>query len=278
MEKIKVALIQMNVAQSKAINLGKAEEMVRKAAQAGAKLAVLPEMFNCPYSTDNFPLYAEQEGENSWQQLSKIAKENHIILVGGSIPEIDHKGSIYNTCYIFGGDGKQIAKHRKIHLFDIDIKGGQYFKESDTLSPGDTITVFDTPYGKIGVMICYDIRFPEIARLMVKEGAEIIIVPGAFNMTTGPAHWELTFRARALDNQVYTIGVAPARNIEADYISYGHSIITDPWGKILNKLDDSEGILVEELDLQQIHKVRSQLPLLKHIRKDIYELKTFYNF
>ena len=152
--------------------------------------------------------------------MSDYARKYHIYLIAGSMPEADDVGKVYNTSYIFDRDGKQIGKHRKAHLFDINVKNGQHFKESDTLTSGDHATVFDTEFGKMGVMICYDIRFPEFARTMALDGARMIFVPAAFNMTTGPAHWELTFRARALDNQIYMLGCAPARDIQAGYISW----------------------------------------------------------
>jgi len=179
---------------------------------------------------------------------------------------------VYNTSYVFDRKGEKIAKHRKMHLFDIDVEGGQYFKESDVLTPGKDVTVFDTEFCRIGLGICYDIRFPELSRLMVLEGAEVIIFPAAFNMTTGPAHWELNFRGRALDNQVYTIGVAPARDLKASYHSYGNSIVVSPWGNVINRMDEKEGYIIEEIDLDYLKKVRNELPLLKHLRRDIYKL------
>lgn len=234
-------------------------------------LVVLPEMFICPYKTDIFPKYAEVQGAFIWSELSSIADEYDIYLVAGSVPELlDDK--IYNTSYVFDRSGSQIAKHQKMHLFDIDIEGGQRFKESDTLSAGSDITVFDTEFGKIGLCICYDIRFPELSRLMVDEGAKMIIIPAAFNMTTGPEHWEILFRTRAVDNQVYMLGVAPARDISSDYVSYANSIIVSPFGKVIERLDDREAILDVTIDLDDIYKVREGLPLLKHRRKDIYTL------
>ena len=146
---------------------------------------------------------------------------------------------------------------------DIDVKGGQYFKESDTLTPGDSATVFDTEFGKIGLCICFDIRFPEIFRRMVLEGADIVLVPAAFNMTTGPAHWELTFRARALDNQIFVFGTSPARDLSASYQAFGHSIAVSPWGRVLNQMDEHEGMQITTIDLDEITSVREQLPLLK---------------
>ena len=238
----------------------------------GIDLAVLPEMFCCPYENKYFPEYAEAEGGDTWEKCSRLAAERGIYLVAGSMPERDAAGHIYNTSYVFDRNGHQIGKHRKMHLFDIDVKGGQYFKESDTLTPGDQVTVFDTEFGKMGVCICYDFRFPELARLMVDQGAEVIIVPAAFNMTTGPLHWELMFRQRAVDNQVYTLGAAPARDLNAGYHSWGHSIAVDPWGKVLMEMEEKPDVKVAELDLEEVKKVREQLPLLKHRRGDIYEL------
>jgi len=179
---------------------------------------------------------------------------------------------VYNTSYVFDRAGKEIAKHRKMHLFDIEVEGGQQFKESDVLSAGAGVTVFDTEFCKMGLMICYDIRFPELSRLMAIMGAEVIVVPAAFNMTTGPAHWEISFRMRALDNQVYMIGAAPARDYEASYHAYGNSIVTAPWGNVVCRMDEKEGMLLQEIDLEQVNKVRRELPLLKHRRSDVYEL------
>lgn len=270
---LRVGLVQMLVEESKEKNLEKAESMTAEAAARGAKLVVLPEMFNCPYSSQYFPRYAEPEGGYTWQRLSRMARENNVYLVGGSVPEIDGANRIYNTSFVFDDQGKQIGRHRKMHLFDIDVEGGQRFKESETITAGYDITVFETPYGKMGVLICYDLRFPELSRLLVQRGAKVIIVPAAFNMTTGPAHWELLFRCRALDNQVFAIGVAPARDCQAEYISYGNSLITDPWGSVINRLDEKEGLLIEDMDLLMVEKIRKELPFLRHLRRDIYELR-----
>lgn len=270
--RMKAALLQMSISDDKEKNIKKAVSFLMQAKKENADIAILPEMFCCPYATQNFPLYAENQGGIAWQALSQTAKKCNMYIVGGSMPE-EENGAIYNTCYVFDREGKQIAKHRKMHLFDIDVAGGQCFKESDTFTAGNEITVFDTEFGKIGVCICYDIRFPELARLMVLEGAGIMIVPAAFNMTTGPAHWEILFRTRALDNQIYTIGVAPARNNNAEYVSYGNSISVSPWGEVLTRLAEKEDIAFCNIDLDNINKVRQELPLLLHRRKDIYTIK-----
>ena len=272
MEKIKIAAIQMSTVADKMENVRTVKTYLEKIKDENPDFVILPEMFCCPYQTENFPIYAEKEGGPVWQQLSGYAKQYGIYLIGGSMPEKDAEGNVYNTCYVFDREGKQIGKHRKVHLFDIDVKGGQTFKESDTLTAGDSDTVFDTEFGKIGVMLCFDIRFPELSRMMVNDGAKVIFVPAAFNMTTGPAHWELSFRTRALDNQIYMVGCAPARDVSAGYISWGHSIVTDPWGRVTGMLDENEGILLAELDMDYEEQVREELPLLKSRRKDIYQL------
>ncbi len=273
MRTLKAALLQTRVSEDKEENLRMVREKLADLRGEKPDLVTLPEMFNCPYQTDLFPAYAEPEGGTCWQALSQMAKDEQIYLAAGSIPEADEKGKVYNTAYVFDREGRQIAKHRKMHLFDINVTGGQYFKESDTLTAGDQVTVFDTEFGKIGLCICFDIRFPELSRLMAQEGARIILIPGAFNMTTGPAHWELSFRARALDNQVYLLGTAPARDPQSSYTSWGHSIVVGPWGDVQGQLDEKEGVLIRELNLDEIDRIRRDLPLLKSRRLDLYQLK-----
>ncbi len=272
MTKLLTALIQMRVTADKAENLKAAGDWINRCAGEGAALVILPEMFCCPYDSAVFPAYAEPEGGPAWRALSDAAREARVYLVGGSMPEVDSAGRIYNTCYIFDPRGRQIGKHRKMHLFDIDVAGGQRFRESDSLSPGDQVTVVETEFGRLGVAICYDLRFPELARLMALRGAKILVYPGAFNMTTGPAHWEILFRTRALDNQVYALGCAPARDEKAGYVSYANSLAVSPWGHVLARLGAAEERLLVELDLDEVERVRGQLPFLQHRRTDIYRL------
>lgn len=271
MGKFNAALLQTIVYDNKEKNVDNAVGLIEKVSKEGADIAVLPEMFCCPYDNSYFKAFGEEEGGIAYKAISDAAKKFGIYVVAGTIPEIAGN-KIYNTSYVFNRSGEQIAKHRKMHLFDIDVEGGQYFKESDTFAPGNDVTVFKTEFCKIGLAVCYDIRFPELSRLMTNEGAEVIIIPGAFNMTTGPAHWELHFRGRALDNQVYTIGVSPARDYTSSYHSYANSIVVSPWGDVINRMDEKEGYIIQEIDLDYIKKVRNELPLLKHRRKDVYSL------
>jgi predicted amidohydrolase len=228
-------------------------------------------MFCCPYGNEHFAAYGEPEGGPAQQILSALAAELGIYIVGGSLPELVEE-KIFNTCYVYGRQGQFLAKHRKMHLFDINVEGGQRFMESDTLSPGNSITTFETEFGTMGLCICFDLRFEELARCMCLRGAKAIFVPAAFNMTTGPAHWELLFRQRAVDNQCFTVGVSPARDESAGYVAYGNSIAVEPWGSILCRAGAQEETLIANLDLSRLEAVRRQLPILSARRTDLYEV------
>ena len=270
---MKVAQIQAHVYDDKMKNLDELRKKMEGIKDQNIDVVTLGEMFNCPYLTHNFPIYAEEEGGQTWQILSQTAREYGVYLSAGSVPEKDGHGNVYNTAYVFDRSGNQIAKHRKVHLFDINVKGGQAYKESETLTAGDSYTVFDTEFGKMGICICFDFRFPEIARLMVMDGAKVILVPAAFNMTTGPAHWEIMLRGRAVDNQCFVIATSDARDENAGYVSWGHSMVVSPWGDIVQEMDEKEGILITEIDLEYVKKIRQQLPLLSARRTDLYELR-----
>ena len=264
-----LALCQIKVGMEKERNLDAAESMIREAAKKGAEVIALPEMFNCPYSNQYFKEFAEDEQGETVRHLSSLARELRIYLVGGSIPELDGD-KVYNTCFSFNRQGKVIGKHRKIHLFDIDVKGGIRFIESETLTSGESVTIIDTEFCKIGIGICYDVRFPELFRKMTLAGAKLVILPGAFNMTTGPAHWDLTMRARALDNQIYFAAVSPARDVEGPYQAYGNSCVANPWGEFAGRTDARESIVFAEIDLDYLEEIRNQLPLLKHRKPAFY--------
>ena len=269
---MRVALIQMRVTADRRKNIETACGRVREAARNGADFAVLPEMFCCPYQNDCFRPYGEPEGGEAQRALSALAAELGIVIVGGTVPELAGE-RVYNTCYVYGPDGRLLAKHRKAHLFDIDVEGGQRFRESDTLSPGDAVTTFATGFGTMGLCVCFDLRFEELARCMCLRGAKVIFVPAAFNMTTGPAHWELLFRQRAVDNQCFTVGVSPARDEAGPYVAYGNSIAVDPWGTVLCRAGGEETVLYADLDMARLEAVRKQLPILSARRTDLYEVR-----
>ncbi|CAI9095905.1 OLC1v1031942C2 [Oldenlandia corymbosa var. corymbosa] len=274
--KYKIALCQLTVTADKERNIRHARTAIEEAAEKGAKLVVLPEIWNGPYSNDSFPIYAEDidagfVASPSTAMLSEAARLLNVTIVGGSIAE-RHGDKLYNTCCVFGTDGKLKAKHRKIHLFDIDIPGKITFKESKTLTAGESPTIVDTEVGRIGVGICYDIRFQELAMIYAARGAHLICYPGAFNMTTGPLHWELLQRARATDNQLYVATCSPARIVDAGYVAWGHSTLVGPFGEVLGTTEHEEAIVIAEIDYSEIELRRTNLPLEKQRRGDLYQL------
>uniref|UniRef100_A0A8C3J9A5 omega-amidase n=1 Tax=Calidris pygmaea TaxID=425635 RepID=A0A8C3J9A5_9CHAR len=272
MANFRLALIQLHVSAVKSDNLQRACGLVREASAKGAKVVALPECFNSPYGTQYFKEYAERIPGESTQKLSEVARECSIYLIGGSIPEEDG-GKLYNTCTVFGPDGAMLAKHRKVHLFDINIPGKIQFKESETLSPGNSFSMFDTPYCKVGLGICYDMRFAEMAQVYGQKGCQLLIYPGAFNMTTGPAHWELLQRGRAVDNQVYVATVSPARDEKASYVAWGHSTVVNPWGEVIAKAGAEETVVYTDIDLKKLAEIRQQIPILSQKRCDLYGIE-----
>jgi len=273
-DRVKVAVCQMKVGVHKTDNLRKAVRMIEKAASAGACWVILPEMFVCPYVAETFHQYAEPAYGETAKTMAGTAARFGVAVFAGTIPESTGRdATIYNSCFVFDSRGNPVACHRKLHLFDVDIPGRIEFRESDVITRGDKVTTFSLDGWTVGLGICYDIRFPELSRLMVLQGAEVLVFPAAFNMTTGPAHWEVLFRARAVDNQAFTIGVSPAHQPDSAYVAYGHSIICDPWGRILSREDRDEGIIYATLDKQILSNVRKEMPLLEHLREDIYQLR-----
>lgn len=271
MNKFRLALCQINVIDDKKANIKKAMEMIAISAQNGANIVVLPEMFNCPYDNSKFKEYAEtRDKSQTLDAISKSAKENNVTIVAGSIPELDNN-ELFNSCFIFDNDGEIIGNYRKMHLFDIDTEEIR-FKESDVLNAGNMIEVFDTKFARIGVAICYDMRFPELIRIMTLKDSDLIIIPGAFNMTTGPAHWELLIRSRAVDNQLFVAAASPARNENLSYVAYGNSMIVDPWGNICSRAGEKEEIIYADINRDKIQKVRRELPLIKNRRNDVYQI------
>ncbi|KAF6809728.1 nitrilase family protein [Colletotrichum plurivorum] len=278
---VKIACIQFASTPDKTLNLQEAQRLVAEAASNGAELIVLPECFNSPYSTTSFPEYAEilqpapppAETSPSFHALSRMAKNAGVYLIGGSIPERESEtGNIYNTTLAFSPAGELLGFHRKAHLFDVDFPGKMTFRESETLSPGNAITTVDLPdYGMIGLGICYDIRFAEYAAVAArKNGAFALIFPSAFNSTTGPLHWELVARARALDNQVYVAMCSQSYKPGGGYPAWGHSMVVDPNGQIMEKTERDDAIVYAQLDDASIGQARRPVPIGFQHRFDLY--------
>ncbi|XP_049346760.1 omega-amidase, chloroplastic-like [Solanum verrucosum] len=274
--KFKIALCQLSVTTDKERNIAHAQQAIEDAADKGAQLILLPEIWNSPYSNDSFPVYAEDidaggDASPSTRMLSEVSRSRKITIIGGSIPERSGD-KLYNSCCVFGTDGKLLAKHRKIHLFDIDIPGKMTFKESRTLTAGERPTIVDTEVGRIGIGICYDIRFQELAAIYAARGAHLLCYPGAFNMTTGPLHWELLQRARAADCQLYVATCSPARDGGSSYVAWGHSTLVGPFGEVLVTTEHEETTLIAEIDYSVIEERRTYLPFQKQRRGDLYQL------
>lgn len=275
---LKVALCQFFATANKSGNIEKASKYITQAAERGNQLIILPEMFNTPYDNKFFRDYSEkldgdQKESPTVHFLKKIAKELKIWLIGGSICERDSEDKIYNTSLVFSPEGELAAKHRKLYLFDIDAPG-MYFKESETLTAGNSITIFDALGVRFGLGICYDIRFPEYSRMLGKKGAEVLVFPAAFNPTTGPLHFELLAKARAVDNQCYVLMAAPARNLEdkEGYQSWGHSMVVNANALVVAQAELEETLVEYRLDFDTVEDQRRHFPYKEQRRDDILEL------
>uniref|UniRef100_A0A8C4RPW1 omega-amidase n=1 Tax=Erpetoichthys calabaricus TaxID=27687 RepID=A0A8C4RPW1_ERPCA len=265
----RLAIIQQLVSCVKSDNVRRAWQLVKQAVEQRPDIVVLPECFNFPCGTRLYPKNAEPVPGETSQQLSKMAKECGIYLIGGSILESD-RGKLYNTCLVFSPDGKLLVKHRKIHLFDVHIPGKVNVQESKIACPGNSLSMFETPFCKIGLGLCYDLRFAELAQAYTKKGCHLLVYPSTFGMTTGPAHWDILQRGRALDNQVYVATSSLATDNDADYISWGHSAIVNPWGDVVAQAGSEETIVYADIDLQYLADIRQQIPLHSQKRHDLY--------
>eukprot|EP00397_Hematodinium_sp_SG-2012_P016563 GEMP01016903.1.p1 GENE.GEMP01016903.1~~GEMP01016903.1.p1 ORF type:complete len:295 (+),score=83.34 GEMP01016903.1:131-1015(+) len=283
-QSLRVALIQLRVTAERDANVVRAVDAIQNAAKQGAELVVLPEVWNGPYDPPVFPKTKEkapnvgdvtltQRDHPSLFPVWEAAKACKVALIAGSIPEDAENNSIYNSSVVFSPSGEVIAKHRKAHLFDIDIPGKIRVMESETLSGGQGATVVDILGVRVGIAICYDVRFPELFQLMNQMGAQMFVVPGAFNTTTGPKHWELLMRARAVDQQAYVLACSPARNPDG-YQAWGHSMVVNPWGEVVKELEETPETIVTDLDFSLVDDVRMFIPVSKQRRLDIYRLET----
>jgi predicted amidohydrolase len=263
----RAAVVQLRASADKLANLDKAERLVAAAAAAGAKLVALPEMFNLYGPFEPIIAAAESIPGFTSERLAKWARRYDLFLVGGSFAERDDASAkARNTSLLLAPDGRIVQRYCKVHLFDIDLPGTVTSTESDWIIAGCETTVGETPLGRIGQAICYDLRFPELFRRLSANAAEVIVVPSAFTYTTGRDHWEVLVRARAIENQCYMLAPNQCGEPAPGMRTYGHSLIVDPWGRVLAALDEEEGFAVAELNLDALAEVRARLPAISHRR------------
>lgn len=272
-QSFRVAVVQPFLTARKEQNLQKLQELIAQAVEKGAQLVVLPEFTTtvAPNSAADFVKFAEEIPGPSTDLMSKCARDHQVYIVGGSLIERDNFGRLYNTCPVFNPQGQMIVKYRKIHLFKIDCPGRVYdFQEYGFLEQGVDLGIFDMPVCKIGLGLCYDIRFPELAQIYIQKGCKVLLFPGAFNTVIGPAHLSVMQKARAIDNQVYVVTASPARDDNNPYVCWGHSSIIDPWGQIVAQAGENEEIVFANIDLGYVDKVRQQIPVQQQKRNDLY--------
>jgi predicted amidohydrolase len=263
--KFLAAGVQMLASEDKAANMAEAERWVREAVSQGASLVALPEVFIWRGLKREERQAAEPIPGPTSNRLAGLARELGIHLLGGSIlEEIPGSEKAYNTSLLFDPSGRLLASYRKIHLFDVDLSEGVSARESDTRQCGAIVCVAQTGLCPMGLSVCYDLRFPELYRALAGQGAQLIFVPSAFTAYTGKSHWEPLLRARAIENQVFIIAPGQFGKNPKSFETYGHSMIIDPWGKVMAELPDGAGLALAEIDLDYLDRVRMELPALTH--------------
>ncbi len=264
----KCAAIQMASSPNISSNLTEAERLIAEAAQAGAKLVALPENFALMGQSEHDKIeHKETDGAGPIQEfLANTAKKYAVWIIAGTMPiAAKDENKVMAACLIYNELGERIARYDKIHLFDVQVPGSdEVYRESDTITKGTTPLVIDSPFGKLGIAICYDLRFPEQFRMMQAQGMEVLILPSAFTQKTGAAHWELLLRARAVENLCYVIAPNQGGFHVNGRQTFGHSMIIDPWGTILDCKKTNAGTVSAEIDLVRLHKTRESFPVLQH--------------
>jgi predicted amidohydrolase len=267
---LRAAAVQLNSTDDKPRNLGAAGALVREAASAGAELVVLPEKFNVLGGADALRAGAEPLDGPTLTWAKELARSLGIWLVAGSIVErVAGDDKLRNTAALVGPSGTVEAVYRKIHMFDVEV-GGIEYRESDSEAPGEEIVTADAGGLEVGLAICYDLRFPEVFRILALRGARVIALPAAFTVPTGKAHWEILVRARAIENQAFVIAAGQVGKHPPEHESYGHSMIVDPWGVVLAEASGDEGVIVADLDIGRLDEVRDKLPSLANRRPAAY--------
>lgn len=269
--KIGCAIVQINSGGDRDKNLNRVEDLIKKAAGTGAEIIALPENFAFMREQENQRIIGEDLNGPIISRVRELAKQKSVFILAGSFPEKSQQaGKVYNTSVLAGPGGNIIATYRKIHLFDVTIPGGESHHESKRVVPGQAAVVADTPLGKMGLSICYDLRFGRLYHRLAELGATMIFCPAAFTERTGEAHWKILVRSRAIENQVFMIAPAQHGHHPDGRRTYGHSMIVDPWGNILAEIPEGDGIAAAQLDLKFLAEIRQAMPCREHEVNSIY--------
>lgn len=266
----RVAAVQMASGPNISANLAEAERLIAKAAAAGARLVVLPENFAlmCMHEFDKVKVREAEDKGQIQDFLARTASRYGIWLVGGTVPLVaDDANKVRAACLLFNDKGQRVARYDKVHLFDVHLEeSNEDYAESRTIEPGNNVVVVDTPFGRLGLAVCYDLRFPELFRRMVQENVEIIAIPSAFTAITGKAHWEALIRARAIENLSYIIASAQGGYHANGRETHGDSMVVDPWGVVLDRLPRGSGVVMADIERSRLQAIRRNFPALDHRR------------
>ncbi len=264
---MRIAAVQMTSGADKQQNLDAATRLIRKAAESGAQFVGVPENFSWMGPEPERDQNAETLEGSTLARMATLARELKITLLAGSVLESGAPGGrLYNTSVLLGPEGQRLGVYRKIHLFDVEVGDGQTYRESAAVAPGTEVVVAEAPLGKVGLSVCYDLRFPELYRRHAEAGAVLLTVPAAFTLMTGKDHWEVLLRARAIENQAWVIAPAQQGRHPKDRLTWGHAMVVDPWGLVVARASEGEGLAMAELDAAYLAKVRKTLPALQHRR------------
>ncbi|KPK71062.1 MAG: hypothetical protein AMJ84_06845 [Acidithiobacillales bacterium SM23_46] len=265
---MRVAAIQMNSGADVTANLEQAGRFIAQAARAGARLVALPENFACMPAADHaIAAVAEEDGRGPIQEfLAAQARAHELWLIGGTAPLRGPSDKVCASCLMFGPDGRLAARYDKMHLFDVDLTGGESYRESTQFAAGDRVVVCETPFGRVGLAVCYDLRFPELFRAMLAGGVDLIALPSAFTAQTGRVHWEVLVRARAIENSAYVVAPDQCGRHASGRTTHGDSMVVSPWGEVLDRLPAGTGYAIAEIDSAELARVRERLPSLRHRR------------
>jgi predicted amidohydrolase len=269
MDTVAVGICQIRQGYDLRDNLNRACAMIDEAAERGAGVVVLPEMFFSPYEPASIRSAAPLAPE-AVEMLRERSACRGIVLVAGSMPWQGEGKRFFNRSFVFDGCGEELFHHDKMHLFDCSPPGGPSVRESDTIVPGESLGAFETPWGTASVIVCYDLRFAPVAQLLADLNVRVLFVPAAFSLATGTAHWEMLVRIRALEIQGFVVGVQPAHNPALRYVPHGHSLVASPWGQVVHDAGRDETVDVVQIDLSEIGEIREKFPLLAHRRRDLY--------